>query len=370
MDRQQQIVRTGYLGIATNAVVASGKAIVGLVSGSMAIVLDAVNNLTDALSSVITIIGVKLAGRPADDKHPFGYGRIEYFTAVIISAMVLVAGGTSLVESIKGIINPELPEYSVVGLCIIGVTVAVKFFLGLYTKRKGKELSSDALISSGADSMFDSIISIATIVSAVVYFVTDYSIDCWVACVISCLIIKAGIEMLLSPINELIGVRSDPELTSAIKAKVREIEGVNGVFDVILHDYGPEQKIGALHVEVDDSVSASDLHRLTRIIQRAVIKEFGIFFTVGFYAHHGADTEQARVEADIRGYVMGIDGVIGMHGFYISHLDKMLSFDIVYSFKVSQPISLRAKVVEWLRGKYADYDISVGLDRNYSEEKK
>lgn len=365
MDRQQQIVRTGYLGIATNAVVATGKAIVGLVSGSMAIVLDAVNNLTDALSSVITIIGVKLAGRPADDKHPFGYGRIEYFTAVIIAAMVLVAGVTSLVESIKGIINPEKPDYSLVGLCIIGVTVAVKFFLGLYTKRKGKELSSDALISSGADSMFDSVISIATIVAAIIFFTTGLSIDCYLAAVISCLIIKAGIEMLLSPINELIGKRSDPELISAIKTKTREIEGVNGVYDVILHDYGPEQKIGALHVEVDDNIPASNLHRLTRLIQRSLIKEFGIFFTVGFYAHNSLDTKQAKAEDEIRQFVINIEGVVGMHGFYISYQDKMLSFDIVYSFEVTQPISLRAKVIEWLKEKYADYDISVGLDRNF-----
>lgn len=366
-NRQQQIVRTGYVGIGTNVLVASGKAIVGLVSGSMAIVLDAVNNLTDALSSIITIIGVKLAGKPADDKHPFGYGRIEYFTAVIIAAMVLVAGGTSLVESIKGIITPSEQEYSTIGLCIIGVTIFVKFFLGYYTKRKGKDLNSDALLSSGADSMFDSIISLTTIVSAVIMITTGLNIDCWLAAVISCLIIKAGIEMLMSPISELLGMRSDPELTGAIKAKVKELDGVRGVFDVVIHNYGPEQNIGALHVEVADTLSASDLHHLTRRIQVLVKKEFGIFTTVGFYAHHQEGSPEAMEEKSIKEYVSSIDGVLGMHGFYVNHQDKILSFDIVYSFKVTQPITLRQKVLDYMQEKYAGYNISIGMDRNYSE---
>lgn len=367
MSRQQQIVRTGYLGIATNVLVATGKAIVGAVSGSMAIVLDAVNNLTDALSSVITIIGVKLAGRPADDKHPFGYGRIEYFTAVIIAAMVLIAGGTSLVESVKGTLSPSEQEYSIIGIAIIAVTIVVKFSLGFYTKKKGKELSSDALISSGADSMFDSIISIATIISAIIMLTTGWSIDCWLAAIISCIIIKAGIEMVMSPISELLGVRSDPELTGGIKSRVKTIEGVHGVYDVVLHDYGPEQKMGALHVEVDDTLSAAELHRLTKHIQKLVRIEFGIFVTIGFYAKHHEGSGARHEEEIVRQYVNTLEGAIGMHGFYINHEDKMLSFDVVYSFSLARPISLREHLTEWLQEKYAGYDINIGLDRNFSE---
>lgn len=365
-NRQQQIVRTGYLGILTNVVVAAGKAIVGMAAGSMAIVLDAVNNITDALSSVITIVGVKLAGRPADDEHPFGYGRIEYFTAVIIAAMILVAGGTSLIESIKGIIEPSEQEYSLIGLGIIAVTIVVKYSLGVYTKRKGKELSSDALLTSGADSMFDSLISLTTIIAAVIMFATGWSVDFYLAAIISCLIIKAGIEMLMSPISELLGMRSDPELTAAIKARVGQIEGVRGVFDVVMHNYGPEQNIGALHAEVDDTLTASELHHITRLIQMAVYQEFGIFTTVGFYAHHQEGSDEAREEAAIREHVMAIDGILGMHGFYVNHADRMLSFDVVYSFNVSQPITLRHQIVEWLQqGRYAGYAINVGLDRKY-----
>lgn len=364
-NRQNEIVRTGYVGIGTNVLMVIGKAAVGLASGSAAIVLDAVNNLADALSSIITIVGVKLAGRPADDSHPFGYGRIEYFAGVVVAALVLVAGGTSLVESIKGIMHPQDMEFTVVGIAVIAGAIVVKAVLGLYTKRKGKELSSDALVSSGTECLFDCIVSIATLVSALVFYLSGVNVDCWLAAIISCLIIKAGIEMLMSPVNELLGARNSGELTGGIKARVKEETNVRGVYDVVIHNYGPEQNIGALHVEVEDTMTAAELHHLTRQIQMLVKREFGIFVTVGFYAHHREGSEAALEEDKVRGYVMAQDGVQGMHGFYVSHEDKVISFDIVYSFKVSTPISLRDTVKEWVLAHYPGYAVHIGMDRVY-----
>lgn len=365
--RQKEIVQTGYVGIGTNIVVVVGKAIVGWASGSIAIMLDAVNNLADALSSLITIIGVKLAGLPADDKHPFGYGRIEYFAAIIVAAMILVAGGTSLIESIKGIFEPEDLEFSIVSLTIIAITIIVKLGLGIYTMRKGKVLSSDALISSGTECLYDCIVSAATLTSALIFYLFEWNIDCWLAAIISCLIIKAGIEMLMSPINELLGSRSSVELTNAIKTSVKESLPVRGVYDVVIHNYGPEQNMGALHVEVEDTLTAAELHHLTRQIQILLYHKFGILFTVGFYAHHQEGSPAALEEAKVRTYVASLDNVLGMHGFYVNHEDKILSFDIVYSFKLHTPLSLRKQVEEWLRNSYPDYDIKIGLDRNFSE---
>lgn len=364
--RQQEIVNTGYVGICTNVLVAAGKAIIGLVSGSMAVLLDAVNNVADVLSSIITIIGVKLAGLPADDKHPFGYGRIEYFTAVIVAVLIIIAGVTSLIESIGGILKPGDLEFSVIGLIILSTTVAIKYFLGVYTKRKGKALSSDALISSGEECMFDCIVSLATIVSAIVMILTDLNIDAWLAAIIACLIIKAGVEMLMSPVNELLGKANDQELTNAIKQKVNGINGVRGTYDVLIHNYGPEQNLGALHVEVDDTLTASDLHVITRNIQTMMRHEFGMFVTVGFYAHNSDDSDAAKEEARIREHVTHMDGVLGMHGFYVNHSDKILSFDIVYSFKIHQPLTLRQEILDWLSTDYPGYDIYIGLDRNYN----
>lgn len=367
MNREQEIIRTGYLGIGVNILVAATKAMIGFLSGSMAIVLDALNNTTDALSSVITIIGTKLAGMPADDKHPFGYGRIEYFTAIIIAAMIIVAGSTSFIESVKGIIHPVEPEYTWVGMGLILLSVGVKYFLGAYTKKKGVKLSSDALISSGSDSMFDCLISVATIIAALVFYFTSLTLDAWLAAIISLLIIKAGLEMLMNPIRGLLGLRSDPELILAIKSIVGKEEGVRGVYDVILHNYGPERNLGALHVEVDESLKASELHHLTRRIQRSVYKGFGIFVTVGFYAHHQEGTPEAMEELTIRNMVMAMPGILGMHGFYVNHEDKIVSFDIVYSFKEKTPLTLRKQITDNLAETYTGYYINVGLDRNYSE---
>ena len=166
MNRSKEIIRTSWIGIVANVLLAGFKAAVGVLSSSVAIVMDAVNNLSDALSSVITIIGTKLSQRPADRKHPFGFGRIEYFSAIIIAVIVLSAGITSLIESVKKIFDPTEPSYSTTTLVVIVVAIVVKLVLGQYVKRKGLQLKSDALIASGSDALFDAIITLATLVSA------------------------------------------------------------------------------------------------------------------------------------------------------------------------------------------------------------
>ena len=169
ISREKTIVKTSILGIISNFFLAGFKAFAGLVSNSIAITLDAVNNLTDALSSVITIVGTKLAGKKPDKKHPYGHGRIEYFSATIIAAIILYAGITSLVESVKKIIYPETPDYSVVAIIIVSVAIIVKILLGLYFRKVGKKVKSDSLIGSGNDALTDSIISVATLVSAIIW---------------------------------------------------------------------------------------------------------------------------------------------------------------------------------------------------------
>lgn len=206
------------------------------------------------------------------------------------------------------------------------------------------------------------------IVSALVFSLSGVNVDCWLAAAISCLIIKAGLEMLMSPVNELLGTRNSSELTSAIKSRVKEETSVRGVYDVVIHNYGPEQNIGALHVEVEDTMTASELHHLTRQIQMLVKREFGIFVTVGFYAHHQEGSMPALEEEKVRKYVMSQDGVLGMHGFYVNHDDRHLSFDIVYSFKVRTPISLRDGVKSWIHSQYPGYEVNIGMDRNFSEK--
>ena len=262
MDRSTQIIRTSWIGIVANVLLAGFKAVVGILANSVAIVMDAVNNLSDALSSVITIVGTKLSQRPADRKHPFGFGRIEYFSAIIIAVIVLSAGITSLIESAKKIFYPTQPEYTQTTLIVIVVAIIVKLVLGRYVKNKGEQLNSDALIASGSDALFDAIITLATLVSAGVMLLWGISLDGILGVLISMVIIKAGVEMLSSPVNELLGTSIPAELTNQIKKEVSEFEGVHGVYDLILHNYGPEMKIGSLHINVYDTMSAHEIQPL------------------------------------------------------------------------------------------------------------
>ena len=195
-SREKTIIRTSIIGIIANVFLAAFKAVVGVLSHSIAIILDAVNNLSDAGSSLITIVGTKLAGREPDKKHPFGYGRIEYLSAMIISVIVLYAGVTSLVESVKQILHPETPEYTTASLVIVAVAVVVKILLGRYVKSVGVRVKSDSLVNSGEDATLDSIISASTLVAAAIFLLFHLSLEAWLGAVISLVIIKSGIEML------------------------------------------------------------------------------------------------------------------------------------------------------------------------------
>ena len=193
MDRDKKIIRTSIIGIGANVLLAAFKAVIGLASNSVAIVLDAVNNLSDAMSSLITIIGTKLAAKEPDRKHPLGYGRIEYLSAMIISAIVLYAGITALVESVKKIIDPATPDYSTIGLIIVGAAVLVKILLGRYVEGVGKKVASDSLIASGKDALFDAVLSFSTLVAAVIYIFWHVRLEAWLGAIIALFIIKAGL---------------------------------------------------------------------------------------------------------------------------------------------------------------------------------
>ena len=185
LSRDKQIIRTSIIGIAANVMLAGFKAVMGLLSNSIAITLDAVNNISDAASSIITIIGTKLAGKAPDRKHPFGYGRIEYLSAMIISVIVLYAGITSFTESVSKIIEPETPDYSLPILIIIAVAVVVKIVLGRYVKSVGVKTNSGSLINSGEDAVMDSIISASTLAAAIIYMIWGIGLEAWLGAIIS-----------------------------------------------------------------------------------------------------------------------------------------------------------------------------------------
>jgi len=366
MDRSSQIIRTSWIGISTNVLLAAFKAVVGVLANSVAIVMDAVNNLSDALSSIITIVGTKLSLRPADRKHPFGHGRIEYFSAIIIAVIVLSAGVTSLIESVKKLFNPTEPSYTTATLVVIIVAIVAKLLLGRYVKHKGEQLKSDALVASGSDALFDSLITAATLLSAGIMLLWQVSLDGILGALISLVIIKAGVEMLASPINQLLGTSIPKELTNQIKKEVMDFDEVQGVYDLILHNYGPSVIIGSLHVSVRDTLTAYDIHGLGRRIAAEMFARHGIIMTVGFYSVATGENRRTELQTAVMQVVASHKDIIQAHAFYYSEQERMLSVDIVPDDNVDEN-ALVSQLASEIQPLVPDMQVSIVVDHNYSE---
>jgi cation diffusion facilitator family transporter len=366
--RNSRIIRTSLLGILANVALAVFKAMVGFLTNSIAIVLDAVNNLSDALSSVITIIGTKLAEKKPDKKHPLGHGRIEYLTAMIIAVIVLYAGVMSLDESVKKILHPEKAAYTTVSLIIIVVAIGVKILLGRHVKKVGTELKSGSLINSGQDAMLDAVISASTLAAAVIYIATGVGIEAWLGAVIACVIIKAGIDMLRDTFSQILGERADPELSRAIKRTINSYDGVNGTYDLILHNYGPDTLLASVHIEIPDTWTAHQIDELTRAIQRKIYQEYGVVMTaIGIYSMNTHDDQAAEVETNITRIVMSHDSVLQMHGFYFDQGDRRISFDVVIDFACEDRKREYDKIVQEVHEAYPDYELVIAMDADTSD---
>ncbi|MBR6380372.1 MAG: cation transporter [Lachnospiraceae bacterium] len=365
-SREKIIVRTSIIGIIANVFLAAFKAVIGLLSHSIAIVMDAVNNLSDAGSSLITIIGTRLAGREPDKKHPFGYGRIEYLSSMLISGIILYAGITSLVASVRAILRPETPDYSPVSLVIIAVAVMVKFVLGKYVKGVGEKVRSDSLVNSGKDAIFDGIISAATILAAAIYLNLGLSLEAWLGAVISLIIVKSGFEMLRDTISQLLGERNDPDLSKSIKETVRSFPEVQGAYDLVLNNYGPDSWNGSIHIEVPDTTSADELDPLIRSIQEAVYEKHRVVLTaIGVYSVNTKDPEIREVREQISKIVFSHAHILQMHGFYMDRELKSMRFDLVISFSAPDRKAAYEEVLKDVQKAFPEYEIRMAMDTDF-----
>ena len=366
-ERNGKIIRTSIIGIIANVFLASFKAVIGIMSNSVAIIMDGVNNISDAASSIITIVGTKLAGKKPDKKHPFGYGRIEYLSAMVISILVLYAGVTAFIESVKKIITPDVPEYGTLSLVIVAAAVLVKIILGRYVKGVGQAVNSDSLINAGSDAMLDSVISASTLVAAFIYLIFDISLEAWLGAIIGLVIIKAGLEMLKETLSKILGERVDPELVGAIKTTIRSFPEVNGAYDLVLHNYGPDSYNGSAHIEIPDTLSANDLDRLLRRIQVKVYREHGVILTaIGIYSHNMQDPFAVESREKVAAMVADDPDILQMHGFYIDKEDMMVRFDIVVSFNVKDREALHHRIRDKVLAEFPGYDVQIAMDIDFS----
>ncbi len=366
--REKIVIRTSIISIFSNIVLAGFKALIGLLAHSIAIILDAVNNLSDALSSIITIVGTKLAGKAPDKKHPYGYGRIEYITSLIVSAIVLYAGITALVESIKKIINPEVSDYSTITLIILVAGIIVKFILGIYVKKKGKDVNSNSLVASGSDAFNDALLSISVLASAIIYMIFGLSLEAYVGVLLSIFIIKGGLELIKESVDNMLGTRIESNLAKSIKREITKEKEVQGAYDLILHDYGPDKYLGSVHIEVDDTLSVSDIDKISRRISKTILKKYGVILhTIGVYSVNTKDKKVIEVRKEITKIVFSHKGILQMHGFYLDEEDKTISFDIMIDFNTKNPEEVYKEIYDEIKEKYKDYKLDITLDIDTSD---
>ena len=367
-DRSKKIVRTSILGIAANFFLAAFKAVVGLGVHSIAIVLDAVNNITDAASSLITIIGTTLAGKAPDRKHPFGHGRAEYLSALLISFLVLYAGIAAMTESIKKIITPVTPDYSTVSLIIVAVAVVVKIFLGRYFHRVGKTVNSQSLQNSGTDALLDAVISVSTLAAAGIFLWKGISLEPYLGAAISLVILKSGIDMLRETISQLLGERADADLAKGIKETVLSFPDVSGVYDLVLNNYGPDAFNGSLHIEVPDTYAANELDELIRAITVKVYQEHNVLLTaVGVFSVNTHDPEIIAMREKISEMVLQNEYVLQIHGFFVNEEKKTIRFDLIISFDAKDRVAVYNDILREVQSVYPDYTFEVVLDTDFCE---
>ena len=362
LSRDAVIIRTSIIGILTNVFLAAFKAAVGILSHSIAVILDAVNNLSDALSSIITIIGTKLAGKRPDKKHPLGHGRIEYLSAMIVSGIVLYAGITSAVESVKKIIHPETPDYSIISLVIIAVAIVVKLVLGKYVRSQGERVNSGSLVASGSDAAFDAVLSASVLGSAIIFLTTGLSLEAYVGAAISLIIIKSGVELMKETLDQILGVRADSEVTGKIKELLCEEPEVRGAYDLFIYNFGPDKDYASVHLELPDTMTVQGVDKLSRKVEQKVYRETGVILTgIGVYSYNTGDTLAAKIQNEVREMVLNHEWALQFHGFYLDTQAKEMRFDVVMSFDINPQDGLRILYRE-IGKAYPEYKLQIVPD--------
>ena len=368
--REKEIVKTSVIGIIGNAFLVAFKAFVGILAGSVAIIMDAVNNFTDALSSTITIAGTKLSAKKPDKKHPYGYGRIEYLTSTLIAVLILFAGGMAVYESIRSIIDHfaigTMPSFEIYSIVIVAVAIGVKVAIGLFFRKRGTSIESDALKASGMDALFDSILSTATLIGAIVAKFANFYIEGYLGVLIGLFILKSGFEVMRESLSSMIGDRFEREYVLQIKEDILAVKGVRGCYDLILNNYGHDKNIGSVHIGVDDSLSAREIQAIEREITMLIYTKYHTIMTCGIYAENQSDEASHAVFEKVSEVIKKHPHVLQLHGFYLDKESATLSYDVVVSFDDPDAAGTVAAIKSETEEIFEEYHVFVQYDQDFS----
>jgi cation diffusion facilitator family transporter len=368
MNRDKTIIFTSAINIIANILLSVFKIVLGLISNSISIISDGINNASDTFTSIITIIGTKLASKAPDREHPYGHGRIEYITSLIIAVVVLNAGLSTLFESIKKIINPVEPSYDTFIIIVIVISIFVKMFISRYVTNKGKKVNSTTLITIGADAHHDVLLTSSVLLSILLDVYLNINIEALIGIMVSLYIIKSGIEFISESISNVLGTRIESELSTSIKRDIVAEKEVQGAYDLILTNYGPTNVSGAVHIEVSEDLTVAQVDKLSRKITDKIYKKYGVMLhTIGVYSVNKNNKEFNKVKKEIKDIVFKYDGILQIHGLYIDKEYKTIYLDIVLDFKVKDKETLYKDIVNDIKKIYKGYTVNITLDIDISD---
>jgi cation diffusion facilitator family transporter len=360
------IYKAGIVGIAVNALLAVIKLMISGMTGSVAIASDAINNISDAASSVITILGSKLASKDPDDKHPYGHGRIEYITGLIISVIVIVVGIEFLKTSVLAIINPKEVNFTWISVIIMTITIFAKIVLSLYNKKEGKKCNSPALTASGADAMGDAAVTLITVIAAIISLFTRVRIDGYAGVIVSGFILYSGIQLVTEIFNDIIGKRADKNLANEIYTEIKKTPMVKGAYDLVLHNYGPNRYLGSVNVEIEDTYTVKEVTEILNPVQEHIMDMFGIYFSFGIYAVNTTDEKIIDSRKKVLGILKKWPEILNMHAFFINDERKTIRFDIIVTFKLKNSKKLKEDISAEVEQEFPNYKANIKIDHRFA----
>lgn len=364
--RQSYGMLTGAVGIVLNLILFGGKLFAGIITGAISITADAVNNLSDAGSSLVTMAGMRMAGRPADKEHPFGHGRLEYVSGLIVSFIILLMGYELGKDSIMKIIHPEEVTFSLLSVGILVASVLVKLYICIYNRKFGKLINSSAMKATAMDSLSDCISTVAVIIGLVVFAVFNVNIDGYVGVLVAVFILKTGIEAAKESLAPLIGQPPEKEFVDGIEKTVMEYEGVVGIHDLIVHNYGVGNNIISLHAEVPSEMGFMEAHELVDLIENDLREKYGALATVHMDPVETMNEVANEHKALVKKIISEISPSISMHDFRMTDgiKNRNLIFDVVvpYSLKISDA-EIKRLISEKIKNEDENLNAVITVDK-------
>lgn len=364
-DRQKIITKTSIIGILANLVIASVKIIIGIMANSLAIVSEGVNNASDSATSFIMLIGTKLSNKKPDKDHPFGHGRVEYLTGIVIGVIILMTGIGLIRESIDSIMHPKGMSVNALAVGIIVFSAVAKYALGEYTERRGKSVESDALIALGKDSKNDSFISIITIVSSLIFIFTGYSLDAYAGLVFSLVILKAAYETLKNTADEIIGRPGKFELAKQLYQEISKTEGIYSIADMMLHSYGPEKYSGSVNVEINHDKTVGEVYEFLHELQLRIMHEYNVTMVFGIYAVDEDHPYMRELRKAIAEFIRPIEHVKSYHAVYISEETNTIYCDFIVDYDLQDWDGLKENFCKYMAEKYPDYSVELVIETEF-----